>query len=261
MEKLKMKIIHFLDTVERTTNLSQVKTTIFQYASEEIDNVINCVSDEEEEEEESDEDCGSDCISVTSIITEEEEREPPKKKRVYKKKEPGENPPKKQRYRKWDPFNPILENNGQQCVGGGPRKCYHCKGYHNSLDAHLKKIWKSADKRAKEKGISFTLQLEQVHDLYKKQQGLCAISGVLMTFATPPMKGDNRTYKLYRRHNISLDQIVPSAGYDLINVQLVTVDVNRAKNFMLDNGFIEMCENVVDYQRRLRAIRVSEKNF
>ena len=223
MKKLISTIVHFIDREDRTTNISEVKTVIFHFATQEIYEYVNQNLTEDAEE-------------FTNEKIEETSKNPPIRNNA--------------RNRKWAPFNSILDNNGKQCVGGGPKKCYHCRNDNYTILAHFSKIYQSAKSRAKEKGIPFTLNEKDVEELYKIQGGRCILSGVVLTFNTPPKKGDNKTYKSYRRHNASLDQIIPGAGYTIENAQLITVDANLAKNMMLDEGFIDLCKTVAEYQQK-----------
>lgn len=85
------------------------------------------------------------------------------------------------------------------------------------------------------------LDLDFLEELYKKQEGKCAISGETMTYQS----GEGRIAT-----NISIDQILPNKGYYPENVQLVCLNVNIIKSDQSMEELIEWCKKVVDYNCR-----------
>ena len=86
-------------------------------------------------------------------------------------------------------------------------------------------------------GLEPTIDREYLYLVFKKQQGLCALSGV--------------TLKV-EKHAVaclSLDKIIPELGYVTGNVQWVAWAVNRAKGDMSGEIFLDMCEKVLNYQK------------
>lgn len=79
----------------------------------------------------------------------------------------------------------------------------------------------SASERAKRKGIPCTITKEFILDLWNKQNGLCAISKIPMTYEMD----SGRIYT-----NVSIDQIEQGKGYTEDNVQLVCMAVNQLKS-------------------------------
>ena len=80
-----------------------------------------------------------------------------------------------------------------------------------------------------------------MYDLYHKQNGLCAVSGLQMSIT----KGDLGI--------LSVDQKIPGQGYTEHNVQWVRWDVNRAKGELTMQQLVEMCRAIVrcnDYPAR-----------
>ena len=85
------------------------------------------------------------------------------------------------------------------------------------------------------------LSLDFLVDLYEKQNGCCAISGVKMTYLAGHGRQDT---------NISIDQIRPGAGYTENNVQLVCRCVNSMKyDYSMDN-FISWCRKIVEFNEK-----------
>lgn len=80
-----------------------------------------------------------------------------------------------------------------------------------------------------------------MYDLYHKQNGICAVSGLAMSTT----KGDVGI--------LSIDQKVPGLGYSEDNVQWVRWDVNRAKGELSMEQLVELCRAIVrcnDYPAR-----------
>ena len=115
----------------------------------------------------------------------------------------------------------------------------------STLNGFIKKIYKdmyhNAEKRAKELNIELTT--EDIHELYNKQNGLCAISGLQMTHETYAFKDKEH---IINRLNISIDRINSSLGYTKDNVQLVAAIVNRMKTDLPDSEFIKICSIITE---------------
>lgn len=79
----------------------------------------------------------------------------------------------------------------------------------------------AAKGRSLSKDIQFDITLEDLHNLYNKQNGKCALSGITMTYDI--LSGRTST-------NISIDKINPNKGYTKDNIQLVCMAVNEMKN-------------------------------
>ena len=115
-------------------------------------------------------------------------------------------------------YHHYLDQQSQGC-----KKCSHSimwKGY-KEIDGNY---WSIIQTCARKRGISFDLKIEDIWDLYIKQNRLCAISGAEITFAPSTRKEDLK----YR--TASLDRIDSNLGYTIDNVQWVHKDVNIMKN-------------------------------
>jgi len=82
-------------------------------------------------------------------------------------------------------------------------------------------------------------QQEKVFALYHKQKGLCALSGVPMTYLCK--QGIVPT-------NASIDRIDPNKGYTLDNIQFVCHMVNIMKWTMSVEGLLEWCTLILNNQ-------------
>lgn len=80
------------------------------------------------------------------------------------------------------------------------------------------------------------ITIEQMHGLYVKQGGKCALSGVALHWGELP----GGTY------DVSIDRVDSAVGYFLHNVQLVHKDVNLMKNHFDQAHFIEFCKKIAD---------------
>lgn len=101
--------------------------------------------------------------------------------------------------------------------------------HRRTLKGTLSNKLQSAKKRAKADGMAFDLTLEFITELWNKQSGLCARTGVEMGRI-----GDKWL-------SPSLDRVDPTKGYEVDNVQWVCWRYNDAKSNMSDEGFISMC--------------------
>ena len=88
--------------------------------------------------------------------------------------------------------------------------------------------------KAKLRNYSFDLSLKFLINLWNKQQGLCALSGIMMTHEGAPIFT-----------NVSIDRKNSDKGYTKNNVQLVCVGINKMKSNLTDRKFIEICTTIV----------------
>lgn len=86
--------------------------------------------------------------------------------------------------------------------------------------------------RAKKDKIPHNVSTKYLQDLYKKQEGLCALSGEKME----PKSG---------WLSPSLDKIIPEKGYVAGNVQWLTKRVNLIKSNFNNTELIELCSKIV----------------
>ena len=84
--------------------------------------------------------------------------------------------------------------------------------------------------------LGFNLDLVYLLDIYEKQSGNCAISGVRMTY----LAGSGRI-----NTNISIDRIDSSKGYLRDNVQFVCDVVNRMKQDMSQGDLENWCSLIL----------------
>lgn len=100
---------------------------------------------------------------------------------------------------------------------------------------------REAQTRIKKFGkVQTDLTEEYLYELFNNQEGKCALLGYDM--------------KIQSKHplSLSLDQIEPSKGYVIGNVQWVTWISNRAKGDMNQDDFYRMCELAIEYRNEQR---------
>lgn len=107
-------------------------------------------------------------------------------------------------------------------------------------DVKLEKVlqvrWLAAKSRAMDKSLPFTITKEDILTIWKSQNGKCAISGLDMTYEL----GEGRTYT-----NVSIDQVSPSKGYTVDNIQLVCMAVNQLKSDLDMDTILTLCSAIV----------------
>lgn len=114
-----------------------------------------------------------------------------------------------------------------------------CVCYENNCKRYRKKHWKrylayKANSR-KRKDSDFITE-EHIDTLYKKQNGRCAISGVVLNIED----SENRP---------SLDRIDSKKGYKINNLQLLTWITNRTKGKLDDDTFIKLCHTISEHNK------------
>lgn len=107
-------------------------------------------------------------------------------------------------------------------------------------------VWRRIVDNAKtRKGAKseFSVTIEEVWEIFLKQNRKCALSGISLYFPK-----NSKEYHSSMR-TASLDRIDSSKGYLPGNVQRLHKDVNRLKNDFPQDQFLELCKQIVDHQR------------
>jgi hypothetical protein len=121
----------------------------------------------------------------------------------------------------------------------GNWKCKSCSSHDNNFKGKYHAIpytWFSIKaKGGMSRGYQWELTIENIWDMYEKQNAVCALSGIPIGWSD---KGLTAT--------ASIDRIDSSEGYILENVQLVHKDINFMKQQFDQNYFIEVCKAVAD---------------
>lgn len=92
---------------------------------------------------------------------------------------------------------------------------------------------------AKDRDLDFNISIEEIWDLFLKQNKKCILSGVNISFHK------ENDYK----RTASLDRINSLKGYTIDNIQWVHRDVNKMKMDLNESRFIEMCKLITATQQ------------
>ena len=99
--------------------------------------------------------------------------------------------------------------------------------------------------RRKLQGIDkykWTIRVEDVLAIYKNQKGLCAVTGIKMTWTRV-----NESTGLAGNHSIiSIDRLDNTLGYIKSNIQLVCKRVNLMKGSLEQDVFLDWCRAIAD---------------
>jgi hypothetical protein len=119
------------------------------------------------------------------------------------------------------------------------RSSQNQKARHHSggVSYHLAYIARSAKLRARKNRLEYEIDAHFLTSLLQKQDGCCALSRVLLTFA----KGIGHVAT-----NASIDRIDPNKGYTRDNVQLVAHQVNTMKSNRTLGELVEWCKLVLE---------------
>ena len=130
------------------------------------------------------------------------------------------------------------------CIGNGSKGIFQAKhpSWQGCGEIGLN-YWNSIKRNASSRSLKFDITIEQVWDLFLKQKGLCAISGIKIGFGTNSRSGDKTA---------SIDRIDSSKGYNIDNIQWIHKDVNKMKNNMSEDMLFRWCELI--YKNKLQQI-------
>jgi len=111
-------------------------------------------------------------------------------------------------------------------------------------------IQKRADAKKrcnKNSRIQFDVSTEDWINQYEKQNGVCALTGITMTWEYSSDENKDFYSSVKYPYNLSPDRIDSSKGYTKDNLQFVCNRVNAMKNNMPMDQFIDFCKKVVDF--------------
>lgn len=128
----------------------------------------------------------------------------------------------------------YYSNNCKQCESERKKKARNIQCEQADLEKFLKSLISGCKTRAL-KSKKCTLTIEQLINLWNKQKGLCAISGLQMT-----------TVKGKMIMNASIDRIQPGGDYSIENVQLVCSHVNMMRSDLSVEELVEFCKAIVN---------------
>lgn len=109
-----------------------------------------------------------------------------------------------------------------------------------TLSGFLDALIHASRHSAKVNSYKFNIGSNFLYELYKKQNGLCALSGIKLTILS------NRTKRI-NNFNISIDRIDSSKGYTKDNIHLVCASINVMKLDHSTKEFVDLCKAVANY--------------
>lgn len=129
----------------------------------------------------------------------------------------------------------IIKVRGSYLSGGQTsrcRLCAHKQTENNVIGVIPQSYWSQTQKGANRRNIDFTISPEYAWELYKKQDGKCAYTGLRISF-----RDNGRNIK----HTASLDRISSNKPYEIDNIQWVHKDINRMKQNLDEAIFLYYC--------------------
>lgn len=122
------------------------------------------------------------------------------------------------------------------------KKCGSDKKSNRNIGGSLEKILKTrisgCKTRSKKNNYKFDITIDQLIELYNKQNGKCAISDIKMSLEVE--NGKKNPY------GISIDRIKPGGDYTISNVRLVCNIVNSMRMDYGDDILLYVCKRIVE---------------
>jgi len=126
------------------------------------------------------------------------------------------------------------------------KECDHIKMvkyYENGgIDKFFIALFRDLKHNAERRKIQVDITIDDLKELFSKQNGLCALSKDVMTW--DKYTTNNQRMKNFK--NISVDRIDPKGTYAKDNIQLLCSQVNQMKWDLTQTEFITFCRKVTD---------------
>lgn len=103
-------------------------------------------------------------------------------------------------------------------------------------------VFSSIKRHAATRSLEFGVTIEQIWELFLKQNRKCALTGIDLEFG----RSKKGSYK--KETTASLDRIDSNNGYYIDNVQWVHKEINKIKMDLNEQQFIEWCKLVANYR-------------
>lgn len=132
----------------------------------------------------------------------------------------------------------LVRNNLKSCGCAVAKGAGHSsfRGHGKVTQTYFGNIIRGANGAKGRPPKEFTITIEYIADLFDKQGGLCALSGMPLDFTS-------------KKETASLDRIDSSKGYIEGNVQWVHKDINMMKRNYDQDYFIDICNKVAQHIR------------
>jgi len=141
---------------------------------------------------------------------------------------------------------------------GHSKQCTKCalkaKGQHVyfTYKGIISSVFHKIKKGAKERNLVFEITMEDIGDLFEKQKGKCALSGL-------PLK--LKEHSKDKNSTASLDRIDSTKGYLKDNVQWIYRRINFMKGALDENEFVYLCNKIVENKIKNNDIRRIPKKY
>lgn len=111
-----------------------------------------------------------------------------------------------------------------------------------TYDGFTRNLFKDLKHNAEKRKIQVNITLDDIRQLYIKQNGKCALTGKQMTHQA--VERNENTQHILNKWNISVDRIDSSKIYTSNNIRLVCAIINRLKFSSSDNDFLLVCGTI-----------------
>lgn len=139
---------------------------------------------------------------------------------------------------RWDLVNLVRNSCG--CKKKTGKEHGRWKGFGDISSKH----WHSAKGGAKRRGISFEISIQDAWEVFKNQNGKCALTGEAIKFSSSIKDSKNNPT------TASLDRIDSSKGYTRENIQWLHKRINELKWDNSNKELIDLCRKVVNYNEK-----------
>lgn len=150
-------------------------------------------------------------------------------------------------YKCVEEFNINKQNSNIFYREGRDKRCKYCKNLQyvkrrknnrgkRDIDRLLLERWHGLKDRSIKKGFIVDFNWEFLKELWNKQNGLCAISNIPMTFEM----NNGRVPT-----NVSVDRRDSKLYYTKDNIQLICMAINQMKSDLSTNELLYFCKEII----------------
>lgn len=116
------------------------------------------------------------------------------------------------------------------------------RGHWQGVGDLSKTFYYRIKRNAKVRNMKFNISMKTLWQLYQKQKGKCALSGLPIVFSRKTAKASTA----------SLDRKNSKLGYTIRNIQWVHKDVNKMKMEYSYTYFLYLCKQVCQYSKKVK---------
>lgn len=116
----------------------------------------------------------------------------------------------------------------------------------STKDGYIKIFLGDLRRNTKRDGTEMSIEFQDISDLFDKQNGLCAISGMEMTNIANKKSIDGLSF---HKWNLRIDKIDTEKGYINGNIRLICAVINRLETPLKGNDFLILPTAIAEYNR------------